>query len=115
MAHTSIHLVPRSSGKKRCSCLEAKDQSSKTADLLLQLKKGRLGLCKERERVSACVRAWVCVCVSHPVSNDLKLQGDWSRFAYSVQRSYGISVEEWSDQPLVPACDGSIFSSGPCL
>ena len=30
-------------------------------------------------------------------------QGDWSRFAYPVQRSYGISVDEWSDQPLVPA------------
>ena len=29
--------------------------------------------------------------------------GDWSRFAYPVQRSYGISVDEWSDQPLVPA------------
>ena len=33
----------------------------------------------------------------------LSLQGDWSRFAYPVQRSYGISVDEWSDQPLVPA------------
>ena len=32
-----------------------------------------------------------------------KQQGDWSRFAYPVQRSYGISVDEWSDQPLVPA------------
>jgi len=31
------------------------------------------------------------------------MQGDWSRFAYPVQRSYGISVDEWSDQPLVPA------------
>ena len=31
------------------------------------------------------------------------LQGDWRRFAYPVQRSYGISVHEWSDQPLVPA------------
>ena len=30
------------------------------------------------------------------------MQGDWSRFAYPVQRSYGISVDEWSDQPLVP-------------
>ena len=30
-------------------------------------------------------------------------QGDWSRFAYPVQRSYGKSVDEWSDQPLVPA------------
>ena len=30
-------------------------------------------------------------------------QGDWRRFAYPVQRSYGISVDEWSDQPLVPA------------
>ena len=33
----------------------------------------------------------------------IHLQGDWSRFAYPVQRSYGISVDEWSDQPLVPA------------
>ena len=31
------------------------------------------------------------------------MQWDWSRFAYPVQRSYGISVDEWSDQPLVPA------------
>jgi hypothetical protein len=30
-------------------------------------------------------------------------QGDWSRFAYPVQRSSGNSVDEWSDQPLVPA------------
>jgi len=30
------------------------------------------------------------------------LQGGWSRFAYPVQRSYGTSVDEWSDQPLVP-------------
>ena len=41
----------------------------------------------------------VCVCVKLCI----KEQGDWSRFAYPVQRSYGISVEEWSDQPLVPA------------
>ena len=59
----------------------------------------------QRTGESECMRACVgvCVCVSHPVSNDLKLQGDWSRFAYSVQRSFGISVDEWSDQPLAPA------------
>ena len=28
----------------------------------------------------------------------------WSRFAYPVQQSYRISVDEWSDQPRVPAC-----------
>ena len=43
----------------------------------------------------------------------LSLQGDWSRFAYPVQRSYGISVDEWSDQPLVPAFFG--HSKGPSL
>jgi hypothetical protein len=31
------------------------------------------------------------------------MQGDWNRFAPPVQRSYGILVDEWSDQPLVPA------------
>ena len=31
------------------------------------------------------------------------MQGDWNRFAPPVQRSYGIWVDEWSDQPLVPA------------
>ena len=39
-------------------------------------------------------------------------QGDWSRFAYPVQRSYGKSVDEWSDQPLVPA---SFFRYGTGL
>ena len=28
-------------------------------------------------------------------------QGDWNRFAFLVQPSYGISMEEWSDQHLV--------------
>ena len=41
----------------------------------------------------ACAGVCVCVCA----------QGDWSRFAYPVQRSYGILVDDWSDQPLVPA------------
>ena len=51
----------------------------------------------------------VCVSSSVPKSDSQgarrsqQKQGDWSRFAYPVQRSYGISVEEWSDQPLVPA------------
>ena len=55
------------------------------------------------------VMVGVCVCVYHlnrcKTSHWLftNLQGDWSRFAYPVQRSYGISVDEWSDQPLVPA------------
>ena len=40
---------------------------------------------------------------SHRFSAFVFQQGDWSRFAYPVQRSYGISVDEWSDQPLVPA------------
>ena len=48
-----------------------------------------------------------CVCVCQTLfqraTNFNLQQGDWSRFAYPVQRSYGISVEEWSDQPLVPA------------
>ena len=56
----------------------------------------------------------VCVCVTLGVIGILSdcfsftvvflvQQGDWSRFAYPVQRSYGISADEWSDQPLVPA------------
>ena len=40
---------------------------------------------------------------SCPINFPKIQQGDWSRFAYPVQRSYGISVDEWSDQPLVPA------------
>ena len=52
--------------------------------------------------------AWRGVCVEHlnrckTSSWSHPKQGDWSRFAYPVQRSYGISVDEWSDQPLVPA------------
>ena len=49
------------------------------------------------------------MCVCHPlllrVLRVLHFDkaGDWSRFAYPVQGSYGISVDEWSDQPLVPA------------
>ena len=43
-------------------------------------------------RESAAKRPGVCVCVSHPVP----------RVAYPVQR-IGISVDEWSDQPLVLA------------
>ena len=31
------------------------------------------------------------------------MQGGWSRYAYPVQRSYGISVDERPDQPLVLA------------
>ena len=37
------------------------------------------------------------------ITHDNSMHGtsrDWSRFAYPVQRSYGISVDEWSDQPL---------------
>ena len=58
----------------------------------------------------------VCVCVTHLkrcktsiFSDQVYMQGDWSRFAYPVQRSYGISVDEWSDQPLVPAISFSQF------
>ena len=40
------------------------------------------------------------------------MQGDWSRFAYPVQRSYGISVDEWSDQPLVPALFSVFVAKG---
>ena len=29
-------------------------------------------------------------------------RGAGADFAYPVQRNYGISVDEWSDQPLVP-------------
>ena len=38
---------------------------------------------------------FLCVCVSHPVPRGPTF--------VPVQRSYGISVDEWSDQPLVPA------------
>ena len=63
---------------------------------------------RERERENANVSA-ACVCVYHlnRCKNfyfailSVNMQGDWSRFAYPVQRSYGISVDEWSDQPLV--------------
>ena len=45
----------------------------------------------------------VCVCVTLRPKEFCFMQGDWNRLAYPVQRSYGISVDEWSDQPLVPA------------
>ena len=38
------------------------------------------------------------------------MKGDWSRFAHAVQRSCGISADEWSDQPLVPVIFTSMAS-----
>ena len=37
------------------------------------------------------------------VTSYVGAEGDWSRFAYPVQWNCGISVDVWSDQPLVPA------------
>ena len=46
------------------------------------------------------------------------MQGDWNRFAPPVRRSYGIWVDEWSDQPknrqIEFSCHSSFQSWGSC-
>ena len=59
---------------------------------------------RERERMQTCLQRVYhlnrCKNFYFAILS-VNMQGDWSRFAYPVQRSYGISVDEWSDQPLV--------------